>query len=83
MSDPFASIERELAGRYDLQLVSDYTIRQFVFWSPICPPGYWFDESQHFSRDGLHPNDAGNRFFARQVAHAISKILGQDVLRRE
>lgn len=80
ITDPFAGIERELAGKFDLQLVSDYTIRQFVFWSPICPPGSWLDNSQHLSRDGLHPNEHGNRFLAEQVAHAVSKVLGHEVV---
>lgn len=81
ISDPYDGLERELAAVYDLELVDDSVIRNFIFNSPILPPGSWRDSSQHFSDDGLHPNSRGNRYFARIVSRHIENILGPDVRR--
>ena len=72
ISDPFYGVERELAAEFDLQLIPDTIIRRFVFFSPIAPPGYWLDSSQHLSNDGLHPNERGQVEFAKVVADTIT-----------
>jgi hypothetical protein len=77
----YDGLERELAAVYDLELVDDSVIRNFIFNSPILPPGSWRDSSQHFSDDGLHPNSRGNQYFARIVSRHIENILGPDVRR--
>ena len=63
ITDPFFGLERKLARQYDLELIPDTLIRRFVFWSPIVPPGMLVGKKNHLSRDGLHPNKAGNRAF--------------------
>lgn len=77
--DPFAGLERELARRYDLELVSDTPIRMFALLSPMAPPGSWF-ESRQFSADGIHPNARGCRLLAGYVADAIVRIAGPEIL---
>ena len=81
ISDPYDGLERELAAEYDLQLVDDTVIRSFVFNSPILPPGMWLDKSRHYSKDGLHPNQAGNEHFARVVCGSLQKVFGESILR--
>ena len=81
VSDPYDGLERELAAKYDLQLINDSVIRSFVFNSPIIPPGMWLDPSQRYSDDGLHPNDLGNKHFARVVRHALVKVYGDSILK--
>ena len=71
ISDPFYGVERELSAEFDLQLIPDTIIRRFVFFSPIAPPGFWMDSSEHLSDDGLHPNEQGQVEFAKVVANAI------------
>ncbi len=83
ISDPYDGLERELCGHYDLKLIDDSLIRSFVFRSPIVPPGMWLDSSQHYSKDGLHPNELGNRHFARTVAGALADVFGDSILKRE
>ncbi|MGI9516004.1 MAG: GDSL-type esterase/lipase family protein, partial [Pirellulaceae bacterium] len=78
--DPFRGMERQLARQFDLELISDTLIRQFVLYSPICPPGSWLPPDQHLSRDGLHPNENGNRLFAQTVASKLAKLLGDEIL---
>lgn len=75
VNDPYFGLERELAGEYDLQLIPDSLIRQFVFWSPIVPPGAWFGPSRWLSKDGLHPNQAGNELFVEYAKIAMSRVL--------
>lgn len=70
--DPWHGLERELARKDDLTLISDTLIRRFVFFSPLVPPGIWLPEDQHLSNDGLHPNKLGNKAFAEVVADSIS-----------
>ena len=80
ISDPYFGMERGISRQYDLQLVHDGMIRQLVFWSPHCPPGSWTEKSNHFSKDGLHPNSAGNKMMAARVSKALTKIYGPKVL---
>ena len=81
VSDPYDGLERELAAKFDLQLIDDSVIRSFVFNSPIIPPGIWLDPSQRYSDDGLHPNDLGNKHLARVVSHALVKVYGDSILK--
>ena len=78
MTDPFWGLERELARKYDLQLVSDGVIRRFVLWSPISLPGAWFP-NQHLSDDGIHPNKRGTRLLAETVANSLVQMYGQEI----
>ncbi len=81
ISDPYDGLERELAGKYDLQLIDDSVIRSLVFNSPIIPPGMWLDPSRHYSDDGLHPNELGNKHFARVVSRSLVKVFGDSILK--
>ena len=76
ITDPYGGIERELAAKYDLQLIDDSLIRRFIFFSPIIPPGSWLNDKQHLSDDGLHPNELGNKYFASVVRDALMRVLG-------
>lgn len=78
--DPYDALERELASKYDLQLVSDSVIRSFILNSPIMPPGIWMSEDSHLSNDGLHPNRLGNQHFANVVSRALSQVFGKEIL---
>jgi lysophospholipase L1-like esterase len=78
MTDPFAGLERELARKYDLQLVADSVMRQFVLWSPISPPGMWLRGS-HLSDDGIHPNKRGTQYLAEAVAKALVQMYGDRI----
>ena len=80
ITDPYDGLERELAGKYDLQLISDSIIRSFVLNSPVMPPGTWMNKSSHLSSDGLHPNRRGNERFAQVVAQALAKVFGDEIL---
>ncbi len=75
LSDPYDGLERELAAKYDLQLIADSLIRSFIFNSPIMPPGMWLDPAKHYSDDGLHPNELGNKQFARTVSKSLTRIF--------
>ena len=81
ITDPYHGLERELATKYDLQLIDDSVIRSFVFSSPIIPPGMWLDPSRRYSDDGLHPNALGNEYFARVVSQSLVKVFGESILR--
>ena len=81
ISDPYDGLERELAAQYDLQLIDDSVIRNFVFNSPIIPPGMWLDRSQRYSDDGLHPNNLGNEYFAHVVSQSLVKVCGDSILK--
>lgn len=72
VQDPWAGLERELAAEFDLQLISDTTIRRFVFFGPMVPPGSWLSKEHHLSKDSLHPNKAGQIVFAQVVADALT-----------
>jgi lysophospholipase L1-like esterase len=71
--DPYRGLERELARRHDLELVSDTVVRELVLFNPYAPPGMWL-KGGHLSDDGLHPNSAGNRRLAEAVAAALVRI---------
>lgn len=73
VTDPYAGLERELARRYDLELISDSAIRQLVLFSPYAPPGMWMND-RHLSDDGLHPNALGNSHLADRVADALRRM---------
>lgn len=78
LTDPYDGVERELARRHDLELISDSAIRQLVLFSPIAPPGMWFTAG-HLSDDGLHPNSAGNAHLAACVAAHLVRMYGQGI----
>ena len=78
--DPYASLERELARRHDLELIADSAIRQLVLFSPFAPPGMWMTDG-HLSDDGLHPNARGNEHLAECVEGALCRMYGLAVLR--
>lgn len=80
ISDPYDGLERELAAEYDLQLVDDTVIRSFIFNSPLLPPGIWLDPSRRYSKDGLHPNQLGNEYFARVVCRSLESVFGKSIL---
>ncbi len=80
VTDPYAGLERELARRYDLELISDSAIRQLVLFSPYSPPGMWMKDG-HLSDDGLHPNALGNSHLADRVARALRRMYGAGILR--
>lgn len=79
MVDPFRSLEREIAYEQDVQLIPDGMIRQLIIWSPFCPPGMWMPQSR-LSDDGIHSNAIGGRAMARQVAIAIEKVVGPEII---
>ena len=79
ITDPYSGVERELAAKYDLQLIDDSLIRRFIFFGPIIPPGTWLNEDQRLSDDGLHPNDLGNRYFASVVRDALVAVFGNAI----
>ncbi|QEG20264.1 SGNH/GDSL hydrolase family protein [Mariniblastus fucicola] len=68
INDPWYGLEREQARSHDLALIPDTMIRRLIYWSPIIPPGSLVPEASRLSRDGLHPNDAGNQMMAETVA---------------
>ena len=78
MVDPFAGLERELARKHDLELISDSAIRNLVLFSPHAPPGMWIGEP-HLSNDGLHPNANGNTYLAERVAKTLARMYGIDI----
>lgn len=81
VTDPYDGLERELAAKFDLQLIDDSLIRSFVFNSPILPPGMWLDPARRYSNDGLHPNDLGNKVFANAVARSLTRVFGSSILK--
>ena len=80
ISDPYDGLERELAAKHDLQLIDDSLIRSFVFNSPTMPPGIWLDSKHRYSDDGLHPNELGNKHFARVVRESLVEIFGDSIV---
>ena len=77
--DPYAGLERELARKYDLELIHDGAIRQLVLFSPFTPLGNW--TGRLLSYDGLHPNDAGNVFLADRAEAALTRVYGGSLQR--
>ncbi|TWT83190.1 Acyl-CoA thioesterase I precursor [Planctomycetes bacterium CA13] len=78
--DPFASLEREIAHQYDVELVADTWLRQIVVMSPIAPPGMWMPASQ-LSDDGIHSNPRGSEAIAKRVAGTLQTMYGDAVLK--
>ncbi len=78
--DPYRGLEREIARQHDLELIPDTVIRRLVLFSPMAPPGRWLDADWRLSDDGLHPNARGNRLLARQVARALERLFGPEIL---
>lgn len=76
--DPFAGLERELARQYDLELIPDTAIRNFVLWSRSCPPGAW-TQGPYLSDDGLHPNAHGEAYLANIVLASLVRLFGPEV----
>jgi len=79
ISDPYAGLDRELARRYDLELISDGAIRQLVYFSPFTPLGR--ATGRLLSDDGLHPNEAGNAFLAGRVLASLVRVYGPSIQR--
>lgn len=77
VTDAYAGLEREMARKHDLELVSDTAIRKLVLWSPHAPPGMLF--GSRYSDDGLHPNERGARMLAEYVAAALEGIYGPSI----
>lgn len=73
INDPWYGFERQLARKYDLDLVPDTMIRRLAFWSPIFPPGSLVADSMRLSKDGLHPNESGNRMMAKTIAGYLER----------
>jgi lysophospholipase L1-like esterase len=76
ITDPYAGLERDLARRWRLELISDTPIRKLILFSPHAPPGIWLPPACHLSDDGLHPNARGERFLAEEVARSLARVLG-------
>ena len=79
VSDPYSGLDRELARREDLELLSDGAIRQLVYFSPFTPLGRW--TGRILSYDGLHPNEAGNAFLADRVEASLVRVYGPGIQR--
>jgi lysophospholipase L1-like esterase len=82
-SDPYWGLERELARRYELELVPDTAIRRLLLSSPAMPPGQWTSGPYLTQADGLHPNARGNRLLAEYVAAALQRLYGPAIRRVE
>ncbi len=80
--DPFRGIERELAHKFDLQLIPDTAIRQLVLRSPTFPLSQALG-LENLSNDGLHPNEAGARYFAQQLRDTLERMYGSGIVRPE
>ncbi|TWU45199.1 Acyl-CoA thioesterase I precursor [Novipirellula aureliae] len=78
--DPFASLEREIAYEYDVELIADTWLRQIVVMSPIAPPGMWMPNSQ-LSDDGIHSNPRGSETIAKRVARALRTMYGDEIMK--
>ena len=77
ISDPYGGMERQLARRHDLELVSDTAVRKLILLSRYTPLGA--RPAWRLSDDGLHPNAQGNRVLAEAVTDALVRVLGPDV----
>jgi lysophospholipase L1-like esterase len=73
INDPWFGFERQLVREYDLDLIPDTMIRKLIFWSPIIPPGQFVSSPHRLSKDGLHPNAAGNQMMAETVARILNR----------
>lgn len=72
VTDGYGGLDRELARKHDLELISDGAIRQLVLFSPFTPLGRW--TGRILSYDGLHPNVEGNVFLADRVEAALERV---------
>ncbi|QDV83499.1 Acyl-CoA thioesterase I precursor [Stieleria magnilauensis] len=81
MIDPYASLERELAYEFDLQLIDDRWLRHVVLMSPAAPPGMWFKDAQ-LSDDGIHSNPRGSGAIAEFVSDALVDLYGDQILKK-
>jgi lysophospholipase L1-like esterase len=81
--DRFVGLERRLARRHDLELISDTVLRSFVYFGPWALPGSWLPSDWHLSDDGLHPNARGNELLAGEVRDALARVFGGAIERTE
>jgi acyl-CoA thioesterase-1 len=79
ITDPFAGLERDLARKYDVEVITDGAIRKLVLFSPFMPLSTWI--GPHLSYDGLHPNDAGNLFLADVVEKSLRRVYGDAAMK--
>lgn len=77
--DRFMGLERRLARRQDLELISDSVLRRFVLLGPYAPPGMWLPREWQLSDDGLHPNARGNEVLADDVRDALVRVFGAEI----
>jgi lysophospholipase L1-like esterase len=77
--DPYSGLERELARKFDLELVPDTAIRILVLRSPSSPLGSILPKP-FLSDDGLHPNISGAKYLAETFKMTIVKMYGLPVL---
>ena len=75
VTDPYCGLERQLARKYDLELIPDTMIRRLIYWSPVIAPGAWVDSALRNSNDGLHPNERGNQMMARYIADSVRRVV--------
>ena len=73
--DAFSGLERELARKYDLELMPDTAIRMLVLRGGSLP---WVEAlaGPRLSDDGLHPNVAGAHCLADAVRQQIERMYG-------
>jgi len=77
--DRYSGLERRIARRHDLELISDTAIRKIILFGPTVPPGMWMDRSNRLSDDGLHPNARGAAVLAEHVAGTLERMYGEAV----
>ncbi len=78
ITDSFSGMERELARKYDLELIPDTAIRMLVVRSPAIPVVGGLTEP-HLSDDGLHPNVAGAHYLAESVYRSLLRMYGPSI----
>lgn len=77
ITDSYGGLERELARKYDLEVINDGAFRSLVLFSRLTPLG----ATRHLSYDGLHPNDEGHRFLADRAAASLGRLYGPALFR--
>jgi lysophospholipase L1-like esterase len=78
ITDPFSGLERELARKYELELIPDSAIRMLVVRSPAIPVVGDLAKP-HLSDDGLHPNEAGAQMLAGVVCRTLTRMYGEQL----